>query len=251
MAALTAFYNNFEPHGSQLYMNGEYGMSIHCSFGDSGNLFGSPGFSWSGDAYASSSSGITSFFSDALISPLSNDLGQVVYPTEEEEDHLLQLGGDGSELFLQQLNGSCNINNQLSLVDTLKTTLVTPPESPEVAEVAERYVSFDHQEHNQIQYQSEREFFDEQLLADSPQMCASDESGITSHDVTVAVESELYVELEIKHEPPPLNMKVKFGILSWLQFDCRGRGSSRWASQQLGGTLLDRVLDRAKVPPSL
>lgn len=177
MAALTAFYNNFDPHGSQFnYINTE--NAIHCSFGDTAHLFGSPGMSWCGSA------GATSFFALDHAAIL-NDLGAVEYPTEEE----LLLGGDASE-FLQQFNGH-----------------------PKALEVADERYSFEHQELNQIgnqaHYQQQRISEQQLHLPDSPQMCASDESGLTTQDVvTVAVESEYFDEVEIKHEPPPLNNKV-------------------------------------------
>lgn len=210
MAALTAFYNNFDPHGSPFYMNGEYGTpSIHCSFGDTANLFGSPGLSWYGG-----------LFGDASISPLPDDLGQVA--------DLLLGGGDASE-FLQQLNGvhpcNNNINSQQSIhsVDKLKT-----PESSEagpskvVTDVAVHQYSFEHHELNPFHYQEQPE---QAFLAGSPPLCSSDESGLTNQDVTVAVESSQVdsecVEFEnITHIPPPLNNKVARHIpLSLFQFD--------------------------------
>lgn len=150
MAALTAPYNNFELlHGGQFNEN-----AIHYSFGCDTNahLFGSPGLCWTGnpiDAYA------------ALV-------GEAVYPTEEEDS---LFGGDSGSEFLLQLHGQQQLPPP-TLVDTYKSSTV----------VEERY-NFEHQELNQIgkQIQQHREaYFEEQLqhLADSPQICVTDELGL-------------------------------------------------------------------------
>lgn len=212
MAALTAPYNNFDQNFHE--------NAIHYSFGCDPNahLFGSPGLCWTGnptiDAYA------------AL-------LGEVVYLTEEEDS---LFGGGSTEFSLQQLHGQPQQQQQLppsTVVDTYKSTVVE-----------ERY-NFEHQELNQIgkqihcvEQQHREADFEEHLqhLADSPQICISDESSLTVDGFTLSVDSECGTELEIEHVPPPLNNKVPF-LNDYHTFLSLQQGSL-W-SYAIGGEVLE------------
>lgn len=205
--ALPGFYNN-EPHSNHLYGNIDSG-GVASFFGDNSSVFGSPGMSWSGHelSYSSCCSSYNTpgaSFDFACASPLSDE-PQLVYPTEEDNVNLL--GGDDASEFLQRFSGCNQPVMHPNLVDTLKN-LVTPLESPETP-------YFEHQELNQYQWEQQEEqerravqFLEQQLglTPESPQMSPSDESGLSSQDVTFSVDSD---EDFVKHEPPPLNNKVE------------------------------------------
>ena len=197
--ALPGFYNS-DPHSNQLYGNIDSG-GIASFFGENSSLFGSPGLSWS-NPYSSGCSlyntPSAATFDFACASSLSDDPELVYDPTEEVVNILV---GDTGNI-LHRFNECNRPVMHPNLVDTLKN-LVTPPKSPEAG-------YFEHEELNHChQEQQERRAFLEQqlgLTAESPQMSPSDESGLSSQDVTFShLDSE---EFEVKHEPPPLNNKV-------------------------------------------
>lgn len=189
-SAMPEFYTS-EPHFSPLFNSSDSG-GVASFFNDNASVFGSPGISWS-DPYSSCTSssynapGAT--FDFACASP------QLVYPTE---DDVILLGGDDSEFLQQALNG-CNLEMYPNLVNTLKH-LTTPPASPET-----QY--FQYQEVNHFHHER-RAFLEQQLglTPESPQMSPSNESELSSLDVTYSVDSD---EVVVKHEPPPLNNKVE------------------------------------------
>jgi hypothetical protein len=189
--ALPGYYNS-EPHSSQLYGNIDSG-GVASFFGENSSVFGSPGLSWSDPYSACSSSYNTSgaTFDFACASP------QLVYSGGEDVN---LLDGDDASEFLQRFGGCNQPVMHPNLVDTLKN-LAESLETPYL----------EHQElsnyHNDQQERRAVRFLEQQLglAPESPQMSPSDESGLSSQDVTFSVDSD---EVVVKHEPPPLNNKV-------------------------------------------
>lgn len=179
MAAVSLYNNSVEPQCGSPYLNVDStgNVAVYSSFGDNASILESNWF----DSYTSSTSLYTlveTFF------PLPDEASHLAYPTEEAG---IRFNCDASEILHY---GQDRPAIHANLVDILKNMI--PPEFAEAGRC-----------------------FEQELFATAAKMSLIDDDGSCTNQEAGTVTFNSIDEV-VKHESPPLNMKVKHSNLSSL-----------------------------------